>query len=318
MAEIELLIESRAELGESPVWDASRNSLLWADLYAPAIERYCLSDGKRERRVLPETLGAFGRCVDGRLIVAMRSGIHLLDFESGALEFLACPPGEPLAGTRFNDGKVAPNGQFVIGTMDEASRSRPLGHFYSVTPAGETHRLQSGLIVANGLAWSADGRRMHFADTRRDTIHVADYCPENGVMGTPRVFAETQPALHGRPDGGAMDMAGGYWSAGVFGGVLNYWDAQGRLARQVRLPCPGPTMPCFGGADMTTLYVTTLRKGMSPEALAAAPLSGSVFALEVEVPGVPIATFASRSPASPDVLNGERSPSLDTTREPHA
>lgn len=295
MAELELLIESKAELGESPVWDAKRGCLLWADLYAPAIESYRISDGKRQRWVMPETMGAFGLCMDGRLIVAMRSGIYLFEPTSSTLEWLCCPAGEPREGKRFNDGKVAPGGRFIIGSMDEQKKSRPLGRFYSVDSGGKSVCLHRDLIVSNGLAWSADGRRMHFSDTRRDTLYVADYCPERGEMSNPRVMAVTNPEKHGMPDGGATDIEGGYWSAGVFGSVLNYWDRTGRLARQVRLPCPGPTMPCFGGADMKTLYITTLRHGLTSDALAAAPLSGSVFALEVEVPGVAVATFGAGS-----------------------
>lgn len=291
MAEVELLIESRAMLGESPVWDADQGCLYWADLYAPSIERYRLSDGQQQRWPMPETLGAFGRSVEGRLIVAMRSGLYFFSPANGELEYLCCPSEEPRAETRFNDGKVAPNGRFVIGSMDEVERTRPLGSLYCVDIAGNSSHLKSGFIVANGLAWSADGRRMMFSDTRRDTLYTADYCLESGAIESPRVFAVTDPALHGRPDGGAFDMAGGYWSAGVFGGVLNYWDAEGRLARQVRLPVPGPTMPCFGGADMKTLFITTLRKGMTPDELKQAPLSGSVFVVEVDVPGVPIAVF---------------------------
>lgn len=309
MAEVELLIETRAELGESPVWDPHQCRLLWADLYAPAIESYRLSDGERQRWPLPETLGAFGRCDDGRWIVAMRSGLYLFEPNSGALEWLGCPEGEPCEGTRFNDGKVAPDGRFVIGSMDEAQRSQPLGCFYRVDADGQASRLHSRVIVANGLAWSADGGCMHFSDTRRDTIYVADYCRERGEMGKPRIFAVTDPARHGRPDGGATDVAGGYWSAGVFGGVLNYWDADGRLARQVQLPVPGPTMPCFGGPDMKTLFITTLRKGMSAAEVAAAPLSGSVFALEVDIPGVPVAAFATGRQAE-DVASRRATSSL--------
>ena len=131
---------------------------------------------------------------------------HVLATQAGALEFLCCPPGEPLAGTRFNDGKVGPDGRLLVGTMDEQCRSRPLGSLYSVSRSGETTRLHQGFIVANGLAWSADGRRLYFSDTRRDTLYVADYCLESGAMEAPRVMAVTDPAVHGRPDGGATDV----------------------------------------------------------------------------------------------------------------
>ena len=42
---------------------------------------------------------------------------------------------------------------------------------------------------------------------------------------------------------------------------------------------------------MKTIYLTSLRHNFTPDKLAASPLSGGVFALEVDVPGVPVARF---------------------------
>ena len=54
---------------------------------------------------------AIGLCRSGRLIIACRAGVVLLDFENGTVSQL-CNPIEhnPLA--RLNDGKVAPDGSF--------------------------------------------------------------------------------------------------------------------------------------------------------------------------------------------------------------
>jgi sugar lactone lactonase YvrE len=49
--------------------------------------------------------------------------------------------------------------------------------------------------------------------------------------------------------------------------------------------------PCFGGPDLRTIYVTSLRHDLPPELLAAKPLSGGIFAIRVDVPGVPIPRF---------------------------
>jgi sugar lactone lactonase YvrE len=86
-------------------------------------------------------------------------------------------------------------------------------------------------------------------------------------------------------------MEGCYWSAGISAGVLNRWTPDGKLDRQITLPCVAPTMPCFGGPDMRTVFVTSLRHHASDQKLAAKPLSGGIFAVEVEVPGVPVAKF---------------------------
>jgi sugar lactone lactonase YvrE len=48
-----------------------------------------------------------------------------------------------------------------------------------------------------------------------------------------------------------------------------------------------PTMPCFGGADLKTLYITTAREKRPAEELAREPLAGCVLQMRVEVPGLP-------------------------------
>jgi sugar lactone lactonase YvrE len=53
-------------------------------------------------------------------------------------------------------------------------------------------------------------------------------------------------------------------------------------------------MPCFGGPDMRTLFVTTARHGLDPPALARHPDAGRLLALRVAVPGVPVSRFADR------------------------
>ena len=66
----------------------------------------------------------------------------------------------------------------------------------------------------------------------------------------------------------------------------------GRLDRSIPLPCSNPTAPCFGGPDMRTIFVTSLRHDLPPDVLAAKPLSGGIFALDAGVEGVPIARYA--------------------------
>jgi sugar lactone lactonase YvrE len=46
-------------------------------------------------------------------------------------------------------------------------------------------------------------------------------------------------------------------------------------------------MPCFGGADLRTLYITTARDKRPADELAAQPLAGCVLQLRVAVPGLP-------------------------------
>jgi sugar lactone lactonase YvrE len=66
----------------------------------------------------------------------------------------------------------------------------------------------------------------------------------------------------------------------------------GTLLAQFPTPAQCPTMPCFGGEDLKTLYLTTARHGRSAAELALFPQSGAVFTKRVDVPGLPVNFFA--------------------------
>jgi sugar lactone lactonase YvrE len=288
--DIRCVLDARAQIGEGPVWSAEEQALYWVDILAPALHRLDPATGATRTWPLPEAIGSFGLRERGGAVLALASGFYRFDFETGALQVIAkIEAGQPA--TRFNDGKVSPDGRFWAGTMDQETLSRPLGALYRLDPDGHCERVLDGLIVSNGLAWSADGRTMFHSDSRGEIIHTYDYDPVLGRMSHRRILARPDTAA-GRPDGGATDVEGYYWSAGVSAGVLNRFAPDGRLDRRIELPCTAPTCPCFGGPDLKTLYVTSLRHGLSAERLERSPLSGGVFALEVDVPGVPVARFA--------------------------
>ena len=63
------------------------------------------------------------------------------------------------------------------------------------------------------------------------------------------------------------------------------------LIEYVALPVTHPTMPCFGAADRRTLYVTSLREGLTDADLAQTPLAGGLFRIEVAVTGTATALY---------------------------
>jgi len=289
VTEVRCILDAKAVLGECPVWMAEEQALYWADIIGAALHRLDPATGETRTWKMPQSLGSFGLRASGGAVLALRNGLHLFDFATGRLTFLTHPEADT-PGNRFNDGKVSPDGRFWAGTMDEETMKRPLGALYRLDPDGTCRRMVEGLIVSNGLAWSADGRTMFHSDSRGPIIYAYDYDLDTGAIAHRRIVARPTDAI-GRPDGAATDMEGFYWSAGISAGMLNRWAPDGRLDRQVPMPCAAPTMPCFGGPDMKTIFVTSLRQHVSAERLAAYPLSGGVFALEVAVPGVPVARF---------------------------
>ena len=150
-------------------------------------------------------------------------------------------------------------------------------------------RLDDGFTTANGIAWSPDGATLYFADSGPRTIYAYDY-ETSGEVRRRRVFATLPAGV--KPDGLATDSDGGLWVAVWDGWRLERYAADGRHTRTIRLPVPRPTSIAFGGADLSTLYVTSARARLDPESLADAPQSGALFSIDAGVRGVPVAAFA--------------------------
>ncbi len=284
----------RCEVGESPVYDDRENALLFTDIPGKTIHRVDLATGATVQWTFDSVVGSFGLTGSGSLVVALRHEVGLFDRASGAFRRL-CTIAEGDPDTRLNDGKVGPDGAFWVGSMDDrgkpADERQPLGSLYRVDGSGRVEKKVEGLITANGLAWSADGRFMFHTDTGSRWIDRWRFDPATGAISERTRIAADISEDDGRPDGGATDVDGGYWSAGVSAACLNRYAADGTLIARYPVPVAAPTMPCFGGADMKTLFLTSLTKGRAPELLARYPLSGLTLIGRSPVAGVPVGRF---------------------------
>ncbi|HEY1721733.1 MAG TPA: SMP-30/gluconolactonase/LRE family protein [Magnetospirillaceae bacterium] len=290
MTEIRTVLGAHPVVGEGPTWAPEEKALYWTDIYGPMLNRFDPATGATQHWRMPAPLGSFALTKKNRAIVALKTGIHLFDFATGSLRLLHNPEGDR-PDNRLNDGKVSPDGRFFVGTMYEQRPRKPEASLYRLDPDGKLTRvIEGGINVSNGLAWSPDGRTMYHSDSTTAQVSAWSYDAATGAISNRREFVKTTEE-EGRPDGAATDMEGCYWSSGVSAGVLNRFRPDGKLDRSIKMPCAAPTMPCFAGPDLKTVYVTSLREGLSAEKLSAYPMSGSIFAFEVDVPGVAIPRF---------------------------
>lgn len=282
-------------LGESPFWHPQENALYWCDIPGHALNRYDPSANLHESWSFETDVSCCAPVLGGGLLLALRSGLWHFDPRSGRRERLHASPYD--AGQmRFNDGKADAQGRFWVGTLHDAREHK--GALYC-RAAGRLDAVLDEVAVSNGLAWSPDGRTMYWTDTKPHTVWAFDFDPQAGALSNRRVFASfpvKQPgqdlaSYGGRPDGAAMDSEGCYWTAMFEGGRLLRLAPDGSVLREVQLPVQCPTMPCFGGPDMKTLYVTTAREKRPESELARQPWAGCVLQMRVDTPGLP-ASFA--------------------------
>lgn len=271
-------------LGEGPVWDAERRVLWFVDILAPAVLCWDPKTTRLTRHDMPGLVTSVSLTADERLVISLRKAVYRFTPSTGALEHFVTieKEGSP---NRLNDGKVGPDGALWIGSMHEARPAKPTAALYRVAADGKFDKVIDGIRVSNGLAWSPDHRTMYHADSRAPCIKAWNFDPQSGNIGDARILAKPTPE-EGLPDGAAVDMQGNYWSAGVTGGCIHVFTPDGQLLRRYAVPMKAPTMPCFGGADGRTLFLTGLTRQEGENVS-----EGRLMACRTSVRGVPIAKF---------------------------
>jgi|TARA_B110000003_G_scaffold213986_1_gene213084 sugar lactone lactonase YvrE len=285
----------RLSLGEGPVWDCVGGFLYFVDIERDSVFKLQVSTGNVDMYTVRRP-SAIGLCRSGKLIIACRAGVVLLDFENGIVSPI-CNPIEHNPMARLNDGKVAPDGSFWVGSMQNniAEDGTPLelnsdiGGMFRVTSDGRTvSLLPETLGIMNTLAWSPNNREFFFADSMKGALFSAVHNAD-GTLGTIKQFNTDCPL--GVPDGSAMDEEGYLWNARWGGGSVVRFDPSGNIDRTVNIPATNVTSCCFGGPDLKTLFVTTARSGLSKQAVDKNTNEGALFAVDCGVRGIPVSAF---------------------------
>jgi sugar lactone lactonase YvrE len=292
-SEVRVAVAQPSLLGESPMWHPQEQVLYYCDIPGRKLQRFNPVSGELAHWDFETDVASVAPMLGGQLLLAMRDGLWRFNPATGARTLLAKPPYD-VAKERFNDGKCDAQGRFWVGTIYEP-RAPALASLHCFS-AGALARRADGITVSNGLAWSPNGRTMYWSDTKAHTVYAFDFNPGSGELSGRRVFAnfaakEPGGSLEnygGRPDGAAVDVEGGYWVAMFEGQRLLRLSPEGQLLREVALPVRCATMPCFGGPDLKTLYITSARENRPATELMEQPLAGCVLALDVDVPGLPV------------------------------
>lgn len=283
MGEAERVLTLQAELGEGPVWSAREQALWSVDIKGRRVHRFHPESGEHRVWPAPEQVGFLLPTADGGWIAGMQSGPHRFDPATGRFTALAAPD-EHGPAYRLNDGCVDRQGRLWFGTMhdDEADDG---GKLYRLDADGRSRVQDRGYVVPNGPAVSPDGRTLYHTDTLSDVIYAFDLS-EDGTLSDKREFVRiTRPGAH--PDGCFVDAEGCLWTGLFAGWGLERYSPTGELLAYVPIPTANVTKATFGGPDLKTLYVTTAKLHLSPEQRAAQAVAGDLFAVRVDVPGLP-------------------------------
>ena len=284
MTEAEPVLACQNRLGEGPIWSVEEEALYWVDIVAPAVHRYRPRTGTHDQWTMPEHVGSLSVRASGGLVVALKSGFGVFDPADGKVEMINDAEADKLD-NRFNDGRCDREGRFFAGSLTY-SEDQPVGSLWRLDVDHSAKPVLNGLTVSNGLCWSPDGGVMYFVDTPTREIQAFDYDQATGTPSNPKVLVKTDPE-GGWPDGSITDSEGCIWNAEWDGARVVRYTPDGVIDRVVSVPARRATCAAFGGPDLKTLYITSAWDRMSKDERREWPQSGNLFAIDVDVPGLP-------------------------------
>lgn len=291
---VPLLDSRRFELGEGPFYDRATRALYWVDIIAGEAWSLSLTSKATRTWSFDQPVSAVVPRQSGGLLVALANGLAFLDPETGRHTPFVAPEGAG-SGNRSNEARVDPQGRFWLGTMqnnigpagEDLPITRSQGALYRVTADGAVTRMEKNIGISNTLCWDEVRGRLYFADTRAGVIYAYDWDGATGEIANRRVFAG--PHERGFPDGSALDVDGYLWNARWGGSCIIRYAPDGRIDRIIDVPVQQPTSCAFAGDDLKTLYVTSARAGLGPQAN---EFDGALLRASVDIAGQACTAFA--------------------------
>ena len=276
-------VDVRNELGEGIIWHAGRQQLIWFDIFRKCAFLAGMDGSGLTAFGFSEPVSAAFIVDDTTILIASSIGLLSLDLTTGETA-VVCEIEADRSDTRPNDCRAAPGNSIWIGTMsDSEQKAGSIYHFRD----GDLTPLYKERSCPNAICFSPAGDRAYFSDTFDHKIMACVIDPETGLpTGEPEIFVDLT-SEGANPDGAVVDAEGCLWSAQWGAGRVARYRPDGSFDRSIDVPAPQTTCPCLGGPDLRTLFVTSAFGWLPPEDAAAYPLSGAVFAIDVDVPGLP-------------------------------
>jgi gluconolactonase len=222
------------------------------------------------------------------LIADYKNGLMACDIARGTVRpYLQRRNSERFKG--INDLVFDRAGNLYFSDQGQTGLHDPTGRLYRLRPNGQLDLLLGNVPSPNGVALSADERVLYLAVTRGNAVWRVPLLEDGSVSKVSAFFTSHGPS---GPDGLAMDSAGRLVVANPGLGCAWVLDQRAEPVLVVRSPLGSSlTNIAFGGPQGRTLYCTE-------------STSGSVLRMELDAPGLPIATGSGCAPSASQRVPG--------------
>lgn len=248
-------------LGECATWDERVQRFLWTDIEKSALYMLDWGNDDPTRHSLPNRLASFGLTQNPNiLLAAFDYGLAWLDLRDMSVTDILHVEADR-DDTRLNDGRMDRQGRFWVGSMFNTIKRDTVGggRLYCYDGESPPTVRRDEIVIPNSLAWSPDGTRLYFSDSRTFRIDQYGVDPTSGALANRQTLTTLAPGIHA--DGSCMDAEGCLWNAQWGGGQVVRYGADGTERFHIDLPTLEPTCVGMGGPDLDHLLVVTANLG---------------------------------------------------------
>lgn len=278
----DLLLDTGSELGEGAIWDWKEQKLYWVDIEQKLLHWFDPLSQYHETASLPKRIATVVPTSNGALLIALEDGIYSYNTSTLRLNLIRPNPENGSTGNRFNDGKCDPAGRLWVGTMGENGSAA----LYRLDGNYILHKILTGVTNSNGILWAPDNQTMYHIDTPTYEVKAYEFDNDTGQIANCRI-AITVPKQMGYPDGATIDAEGMIWIALWGGYAVSRWNPMtGELISVIEVDSKNVSSCAFGGKNLDTLYITTAKAQLTPEALSEHPHSGGLFVVKPGPKGI--------------------------------
>ena len=277
----ECIPNTKGDLGEGLLWDERNETIMWVDAFVKIINTYNPATKTLIERKYDSLVTSIAKRESGGYVVA--AGLKLIVLNEN-LDVTGTSPLEmPNENVRTNDGNVDINGNYWVGCFANDAKPKQ-GNLRRISPNLESKVFLKDISIANGMDWSPDNKICYYIDTPTKKVSRFNFNIETSDFeGELEAIDVSQ--YSGAPDGMCVDAAGNLWVAFWGGGCVRSFSPTGELLAQVDVAATLVTNCAFGGADLSTLYITCALPSYEDFVKGEEPLAGSLFKADVSAKG---------------------------------
>ena len=276
----ELLAKPYGGVTEGPIWDGE--SLLFTHIPTSRIMQYSPASGQiTEWRTGTNHTNGLAFDASGQLFGCCSGGRAIVRFDPDGADVTVADRVEGQKLNTPNDlavdrlGRIWFTNPWNAGNIDPSEREELDNRSVLVAapqPDGgyTVSRATFDTTMPNGVLVSIDGRTLYVAESNSDDNTVdrelrAYPINDDASLGAYTVlhtFGKDAQAVHRGIDGMCLDAKGNIvatagWPQAGPGPLIYVFSPTGRVLETHPVPCLRPTNCCFGGPDLTTIYVTS-------------------------------------------------------------